>query len=405
MASYRPVEALKNISHTQLRGLALKNVLIVLQFAIAIGMVIAAATIYLQTRHVGKLDLGYATDGIVHITTDDRAGSYGRRELLKERMLQEAGVSAASLSSSTPAQGGYAAFVSAEGSDTQHRLLYSPADSDFFALYEIALLEGRLPSASRPGDLVKPAEEGTEGVHGSVVLNLAAARQLGWLAGDAVGKLILREGAWYEVVGIVEDTIVSAFQPAPAFMYAVPEDSGELYILSVKLDARDLAAGMASVARTWNDINPDEPLTSITVNDLVALDYVRTRNIEKLVFLFAGMAVFISCMGLFGLANFSAQRRIKEIGVRKVMGGSVWQIVLLLTGDFSRLVLLSNLLAWPAAYFAMSRWLESFVYRIDLTPLVFIGSGLIALCIAWVTVGGTAAKAASAKPVLALRYE
>jgi putative ABC transport system permease protein len=120
---------------------------------------------------------------------------------------------------------------------------------------------------------------------------------------------------------------------------------------------------------------------------------------------FAALAIVITCMGLYGLATYNAQRRTKEIGVRKVMGGSVWGIVVLLTNDFSKLVLLSNLVAWPVAYFAMSRWLENFSTRIDLTSLVFVGSGLIALCIAWVTVGGTAAKAASAKPVLALRYE
>ena len=117
------------------------------------------------------------------------------------------------------------------------------------------------------------------------------------------------------------------------------------------------------------------------------------------------MAILIACLGLFGLATFNAQRRIKEIGVRKVMGGSVWSIVWLLTSNFSRLVLVANVIAWPVAYLAMERWLQNFAYRIDLTPLVFIGSGLIALCIAWVTVGGTAAKAASQKPVLALRYE
>jgi putative ABC transport system permease protein len=105
------------------------------------------------------------------------------------------------------------------------------------------------------------------------------------------------------------------------------------------------------------------------------------------------------------LAAFNAERRKKEIGVRKVMGGSVWSIVVLLTNDFSKLVLISNLIAWPVAYLAMNQWLANFAYRIDLTPLIFIGSGLIALCISWVTVGGTAAKAASRKPVLALRYE
>jgi putative ABC transport system permease protein len=119
----------------------------------------------------------------------------------------------------------------------------------------------------------------------------------------------------------------------------------------------------------------------------------------------SSLAVLIACSGLYGLAAYVTERRTKEIGIRKVMGSGVWRIVLLLTNNFSRLVLLSNLIAWPVAYFVMNRWLENFAYRIDLTPLIFVGSGLIALCIAWVTVGGMAAKAASQKPVLALRYE
>jgi putative ABC transport system permease protein len=117
------------------------------------------------------------------------------------------------------------------------------------------------------------------------------------------------------------------------------------------------------------------------------------------------LTIGLACLGLFGLASYTVERRRKEIGVRKVLGGSVWRIVLLLTNDFSRLVLIANVLAWPVAYVAMNRWLENFAYRIDLTPLIFIGSGLIALSIAWATVGSTAAKAANAKPVLALRYE
>jgi putative ABC transport system permease protein len=120
---------------------------------------------------------------------------------------------------------------------------------------------------------------------------------------------------------------------------------------------------------------------------------------------FATLAIFIACMGLYGLASFNAERRRKEVGVRKVMGSSVWGIVMLLTNDFSKLVLVANIIAWPVAWYAMNRWLQTFAYRIDLTPFIFIGSGVIALAIAWVTVGGTAAKAASQKPVLALRYE
>jgi ABC-type antimicrobial peptide transport system permease subunit len=117
------------------------------------------------------------------------------------------------------------------------------------------------------------------------------------------------------------------------------------------------------------------------------------------------LVLLVACMNFMNLSTVKAVQRAREVGVRKVLGGSVWSIIRLLTNDFSKLVLLSNLIAWPVAYITMNRWLENFAYRIDLTPLIFIGSGLIALCIAWVMVGGTAAKAASAKPVLALRYE
>lgn len=405
MSRYRPLSVMKDPRQTGVRGMALKNVLVVLQFALAIGMVVAAAVIMLQMRYAASLDLGYVRSPIVHIVTDDRAGSYDRRELLKERMLQGAGIVSASLSSASPAQNRAPLTARAEGSDGQRTLAYFPVDADFFALYEIAHVTGRLPDPARPGDRLRSTAGDAGNVRGSVVLNESGARVFGWSAEEAVGKRIEENGAWMEVIGVVEDTITSVLTPARPGVYAVPEDTADLYALSVKLDARDVAGGMAFVEQTWKTVNPGEPMTSIFVSDLIEMGYADAARLEKLVFVFAGMAVLICCMGLFGLANFSAQQRIKEIGVRKVMGGTVWQIILLLTNDFSKLVLIANGLAWPAAWWAMSRWLEQFAYRIDLTPMVFIGSGLIALCVAWVTVGGTAAKAATQKPVLALRHE
>jgi putative ABC transport system permease protein len=405
MSGYRPMAVLKDPSRAQMRGLALKNVLVVLQFALAVGMVIGASVIYLQMRYAVNMEQGFTTEAVIDIVTDDRAGSYGKREVLKARLLQTAGVSGVSLDSSTPAEGGVQVAVSAEAAETQRALVFNTVDFDFFTLYDIALLAGRLPSVERSADRARLVTQGVERAGGSFVLNASGAREFGWSPEEAIGKFIVRDGAPYEVIGVVADTIQSANVLARSRIYAVPEDTEDLYRLSVKLETNDIAASMAAVESTWRDVNPGEPLTSIFMEDMIARNYAAARNLEKLVFLFAGMAVFISCMGLFGLANFNAQRRTKEIGVRKVMGGSVWQIVLLLTNDFSKLVLLSNVLAWPAAYVVMQRWLDNFAYRIDLTPLVFIGSGLIALCVAWVTVGGTAAKAASQKPVLALRYE
>ena len=139
----------------------------------------------------------------------------------------------------------------------------------------------------------------------------------------------------------------------------------------------------------------------------MALEYTRERSEAQLLLSFSLLAIAIACLGLFGSASFNVERRTKEIGIRKVMGAEVKEIVGLLLWQFSRPVLLANLIAWPCALWAMTNWLERFSYRIDSWTLVPVcmAAGLIALCIAWVTVGGTAAKAASAKPVLALRYE
>jgi putative ABC transport system permease protein len=120
---------------------------------------------------------------------------------------------------------------------------------------------------------------------------------------------------------------------------------------------------------------------------------------------FSGLAIFVACLGLLGLSRYATERRTKEIGIRKVVGGSVWDVVRLFTGEFAKLVLLANVIAWPIAYFAMHRWLTSFAYRIDMSFAVFIGAAVVALALALLTVGGVAARAASAKPMRALRYE
>jgi putative ABC transport system permease protein len=249
------------------------------------------------------------------------------------------------------------------------------------------------------------------------VLNETAVRQLGWQSEDALGKLLEVDFSndfsltvAGPVIGVVEDVHVQSLRQAiqPLAYYVPPLTWGpgpSFEIASVRLNGNNIEQTMAYLSASWREFIPGIPFVYHFLDTDYETLYQEEQRQGQLFTLFALLAIVIACLGLFGLATFTAERRRKEIGVRKVMGGSVWSIVLLLTNDFSKLVLISNLIAWPVAYFAMNRWLENFAYRIDLTPLIFIGSGLIALCIAWVTVGGTAAKAASAKPVLALRYE
>jgi putative ABC transport system permease protein len=403
MSRFRPALALRGARGSQVRGLALKNLLVVLQFAIAIGMMVASTVIWSQMRFAGDLELGYASDQVVVVTTNP-LGSLDRISRLKARLLQSGDVTAAAISESTPERLGRATFVKTEGEETVHRLGYFLVDFDFFALYQIPLRAGRLLQEDLPTDLIRAPGGETAQVNGSFVLNERAAREFGWSAEEALGKLMLQSERWYRVVGVVGDTIEAADVPVNPAIYAVPEDFSTGRLLSLRL-GEDAASALDFIDRTWSDINPEEPIVRSFLSDNIDARYRNETRLMQLSFVFSAIAIFISCMGLFGLANFNAERRTREIGVRKVMGGSVWSIVLLLTNDFSKLVLLSNLIAWPVAYFAMERWLENFAHRIDLAPVVFIGSGLIALCIAWVTVGGTAAKAATQKPVLALRYE
>src|SRR5690606_11386697 len=185
---------------------------------------------------------------------------------------------------------------------------------------------------------------------------------------------------------------------AVAFSSPAPE-------LLIRLDASTAPDTLPVLEQAWERIQAGAAFEPYWLEESLARQYRQQANFRDIVHNATLMAIFVAAIGLFALAALAAERRRKEIGVRKVMGGSVWSIVLLLTNDFSRLVLLANLIAWPVAYIAMHQWLANFAYRIDLTPLIFVGSGAIALCIAWVTVAGTAAKAASAKPVLALRYE
>jgi putative ABC transport system permease protein len=298
--------------------------------------------------------------------------------------------------------------------------LYSYAvGPGFLETYGIQLLEGRTFSATRMADqYVNPTAANLQTSAG-LILNESAAREIGWTAEEAVGKEIRlpRRDIGDEaqvvgsVVGVVQDAwLESVREPIkPIFFYMPPDyapnTSPGYTALSIRLNDVDVAGTVAYIENVWQEFNPDIQMRTRFLEQDFASLYASENRQGDLFLYFSALAIILASVGLLGLAAFNAERRIREIGIRKVMGGSVWSIVVLLTNDFSRLVLLSNLIAWPLAYFAMSRWLENFAYRIDLTPMIFIGSGLIALCIAWVTVGGTAAKAANAKPVLALRYE
>ena len=416
LSAFKPAQVLKSRVSFGLRDVVFRNLLVVLQFSISIVLVIATGVVGMQMHYTRNLDLGFDKEQVVVLSGSPTQGMTTRWETLRAELLNHPGVVSVTASSLLPGMENLADIFgrpqgAPESDGTSLRLM--TVDYDFFETYAIELMAGRYFSAEFSADRLPPAFASE--MSGNFVMNESTVRNFGWTPEEALGQPFeLLFGGTNPIrgtiVGVVTDSNFETVRlTVKPLIYMLGQQAQWPFPVfggaSVRITGNDLAGTLAHIDSAWQRVIPEFPLSRRFLSDDFEAMYQDDTRLGQLFTSFAALAIVIACLGLFGLATFNAQRRIKEIGVRKVMGGSVWSIVWLLTSNFSRLVLVSNLIAWPVAYFAMEGWLENFAYRIDLTPLIFIGSGLIALCIAWVTVGGSAAKAASARPVLALRYE
>ena len=414
LSSLKPVQVLKG-SWSLGSRVSLRNVLVVIQFSTAIMLVVATLVVVQQMRYARSIELGFQKDQILVLTGSPTAGFGPQWQVIKQELLSHPEISHVTSSSQTPLENNTNSLgITVEGQKESGGIPFMRIDHDFFATYNIPVLAGREFSEDFPSDRLSRLTDPGEARDSSFVINRLAAERYGWTPEEALGKsasIFYGTGsATGTIIGVVDnsyfESVRSAIKPMLFYLPEYIEDNtASMDHASIRLAGNDLEASLRHVETVWQRFLPELPLARNFLDDDFEALYQKESQQGDMFYYFSLLAIFIACMGLFGLASFNAERRRKEVGVRKVMGGSVWSIVLLLTNDFSKLVLISNLIAWPVAYIAMNRWLENFAYRIDLTPLVFIGSGLIALCIAWATVGGTAAKAASQKPVLALRYE
>jgi putative ABC transport system permease protein len=285
-------------------------------------------------------------------------------------------------------------------------------DYQWFDHYDVEFLAGRpfreserrieMPSAEKPV---------TKGV---AILNESAARRFGWTPEEAVGRIIrqptsreLDTFVEREIVGVIPDIHFSSLRDEmKATVYAEPDENYGRRI-SVKLAAGDHRDAIAHFEKVWKQILPAEPVFWEFLDDRFDALYRSEARQATMFGLFSTLAIFVATLGLFGLASFTTERRTKEIGIRKVMGASVKDIVLLLTSDFTKLVLLANVIAWPTAYYFMSEWLNRFVYKAPFASWawLFVASAVAALAVAWLTIALQASRAATSRPVLALRYE
>jgi putative ABC transport system permease protein len=406
LSAFRPASILR-MTGTGNQGAGLtRTTLVVLQFAVSIGLGIAAAVIFAQISFSRNVDLGFRKDAIVILKISDIAPATA--DALAGALRRGADIAAVATSDDIPfTQGHDHVSLRTAGATSSEELTLIAASPDYVPLYGIRLLAGRILSEERPADGLVPAQV-QGGQPFNVLVNASAARRLGYSPRDAIGKTLALDNLGRNsvtIVGVVADTKQDGPKsPAEGTIYmywrAFPVDT-----LSVRIRNGDIQDAIAFIDRTWHAHAPSAAIQRHFLDDDYDRQFQADERQGTLFGVFVGIAIFIACLGLFGLAAFSTERRTREIGLRKTFGAGTGDIVWMLLRQFSGPVLIANAIAWPVAWYYLHDWLQGFAYRIALSPLYFLGAGAAALAIAWATVFVHARRVASANPIHALRYE
>ncbi len=416
LSHFRPASVLKGTVSGGGSAL-LRRILVVFQFATSIALLIATGVVMAQMHYARTMDLGYERErNIVH-SLPFFADLWGLYTPLKAELEAHPDIESVVYSSRIPSQQNldssiYLPAGAQEVRDNAVGISDIKVDWQWFDHYGIEFLAGR-PFRENEMKIGEISEEQPV-VRGAAVLNESAARRLGWTPQEAVGQIVRepQNGDWTqwidrEVVGVIPDIHFSSLHDEKkATLYAEPVD-GYQRSISVKLAPGNPSTAIEHFETVWTRLVPNEPVAWEFLDDRFDARYRAESRQASMFAVFSGFAIFVATLGLFGLASFTTERRTKEIGIRKVMGASAANIVMLLTSDFTKLVLLANVIAWPIAYYFMSQWLTRFVYKAPFSDWgwLFVASALVALGAAWLTIALQAGRAATARPVMALRYE
>ncbi len=400
LARFQPAAVLKAGVSTGRQGVALRRGLVVVQFAVACVLLVATLVVLAQLRHMEREELGFAEDQVLVVNAWRSPGQERvlQTEAFKQALGAHAGVRRVSAAFAVPGQDGWGGQIAfPEGWPEGESLVveYLPVDADYVETLGLELVAGR--------DF-DPAVEADAGR--ALLINEAAARAAGWTAAEAVGKRFSSPGstAAEVVVGVVKDHHHHGLQAAirPALYGITPTAFG---VFALRFEPGQAGAVLAHAEAVWAAFFPGYAFRPEFLDEGFAAQYAAERRLARTFAVFAGLAVFVACLGLFGLAAYLAVQRTKEVGIRKVLGASVASLVALLSKDFVVLVLISFAVAGPVAYLLMRRWLGGFAYPVALGPGPFLLAGGLALAVALVAVGVHALRAASADPVTSLRYE
>ncbi|MEM1094553.1 MAG: ABC transporter permease [Bacteroidota bacterium] len=397
LSGFEPLAILRGRFRSTRSGARLRQGLVVFQFALSVALIIATGVVYKQLAFMQSQNLGFTDEQVVLVDSGDNAAALTQQvESVKDEYRRDPAVVALSASVHVPGQDMFAQIVGPEGlaEGETRRAGVIMVDNDYIETYEVDVVAGRDFDDAFETDAAQ-----------AIMINEAAVLNFGFgTPEEAIGKLVNTGADERTVVGVVGDYHHLSLQQAIEPMILVPSMMG-YGMLSLRIRPENLEATLVRLEQTWTQLFPEAPFAYTFLDDAFAEQYTAEQRLMRVFSVFAGLAIVIACLGLFGLAAFTAEQRTKEIGVRKVLGASVGGIVLLLSRQFTVLVLVGFAVAAPLAYFAMNRWLETFPYATSMGVGLFVGAAVLAVLVAFSTVAYQAIRAALIDPVRALRYE
>jgi len=400
LSSYMPVKVLKGHFKKGKAGIQFRRILVIVQFVVSISLIISVLIIYNQLEYLRNKDLGFDKKDLIYSRmTGNIRKNY---ESIRNELLSEPSILSVSAGTSPTTMFNGISSVKWEGQETGIGVEIDglPVYYGFFETLGMKIVQGRSFSREFPSD-----------IQGGFIINEEVARLIStdspvgkifsFTSYDNQLKMVNHEGT---IIGVIKDFHNMSLHDnaRPVVMYL---SDTELHELCVRINPEYPSEAIAFIKEVWNKYESRSPFEYHFLEDTVGGFYNNEQKLGTILNFFTILAIFISCLGLFGLAAFTAEQRTKEIGIRKVLGSSVSGIISLLSREYIILIIFSNIIAWPLAYIAMNTWLQNFAYRITIGLRLFILSGLLALIIAVLTIGYQAIKAAGANPVDSLKYE
>jgi hypothetical protein len=393
LSGFNPIAVLKGRLNVSVGEVWARKGLVVFQFTISVILIVSVVVVYKQVEFVQSENLGYNKDNIVYFAREGKMWEDAKMEtFLSEARNIPGVVHASSIGHDMTGHnsGTFGVWWEGKSEDNKTEFENVGVNYDMMQTLGIQLKEGRLFSKEYSADSAK------------IIFNEAAIKFMGLK--DPVGKMVKLWGQDMQIVGVAKDFHFESLHEniKPLFFRL---SQGGTYLVMAKIESGKEKAVLGKLEELYKTFNPGFSLDYKFLDQEYQAQYAAEQRVASLSKYFAGLAILISCLGLFGLAAFTADRRLKEIGIRKVLGSSVFSIIYLLSSDFTKLVFAAILIALPVSYFMTDYWLDSFALHIDLEIWYFIAAGVAALLIAWLTVGMQAVKAANVNPLECLKSE